>query len=945
VVEEKEVSFRAQMPNRISDIADATLILMLKVWNRFLSFCQEGSTAALVGVAMFGCGLVLSLVEFDLRVKIKPDQIDNPSGFQYTFVSPSSPSFGHIRSDTMKDPKGSRLRLYEDGIELGPRHSLHSDIAARGGGSFSQWHGYLYFSTSDNSDPRTNGRRYEAAYVIYVSRFLSLPPLLFGAIVLLFFLQRRLRVEQDNGTRIRFGEHETSVVTVMSLAVMCCIVFFGFSASISLEIAGSSLETIRTVVQWVTAGFVGIIGGALLGRLSSVERVHPMRLALLVLMLVALGYGVLDTKHGTVNYDPTFLYLVLTGLIVYFLSRSTSLRFVNGIRLNAIATWVDAIPVSDCSRPQLSSALLLATLLTIFQVIPEVVLYWDQSGWMDSQSYDKMAHQIAIGEAPFAYSDYMPLYQYGLAVLYWTFGHFFFVQQIFNILLAVATVCILTISVWLLFRNILAVWFVCLAAAHLELLHHAVWYTQIENWYIPIFAASVGAMAYYIQRRSTVAIIFLAVAAALIFNTRLQGAPYAVSLGLVVFFVAHVGLQERVKQLSVFVLVFVVLGLTPWSARNWHVDGNFSPSSAQSAVLLAVNNDPRIPFYGIRYWENADVVHRDWNTRFPNSEERLKEMRTYFWDRVKTDPGYFVEAAPWRFAAFFGLLPNQYLAMEGMLPFDWRSEWSGYLKHKLQFIVPIVLALIGLLVRYSSPMSLLMVGLVTANVLPTFTVGSAEPRLCYPTMILLLATSCAVFAPYQVAERRSGGWFSSILPHRSSVGVVVLIALTLAFVTHITVGASHARRELFANEWKLMDPVEIDQSLPFVTTNVGSTYLDGVEAPLVAGKSYRTRMELSNYMYPPKWVVGLGGVAPEISNRVSEQYYLAWLSPKDSACEHSEGSYSGVVGIRLLGAESTGPIREGTCVDVEFVVDRTVPSSWLPNWFQARKISLVNEAD
>jgi hypothetical protein len=54
----------------------------------------------------------------------------------------------------------SRLRLYEDDHELGPAHSLHEDIRARGSGAYSHWGSELYFSTSDNSDPRTNGYRY-----------------------------------------------------------------------------------------------------------------------------------------------------------------------------------------------------------------------------------------------------------------------------------------------------------------------------------------------------------------------------------------------------------------------------------------------------------------------------------------------------------------------------------------------------------------------------------------------------------------------------------------------------------------------------------------------------------------------------------------------------------------------------------------------------------------
>jgi SAM-dependent methyltransferase len=63
--------------------------------------------------------------------------------------------------DTPQHPSQSGLRLFEDGEELGPRHALHEQIRAEGGGGYSHWTRRLYLSTSDNSDPTTNGKRYQ----------------------------------------------------------------------------------------------------------------------------------------------------------------------------------------------------------------------------------------------------------------------------------------------------------------------------------------------------------------------------------------------------------------------------------------------------------------------------------------------------------------------------------------------------------------------------------------------------------------------------------------------------------------------------------------------------------------------------------------------------------------------------------------------------------------
>jgi hypothetical protein len=57
---------------------------------------------------------------------------------------------------------GSALRLFEDGLELGPSRSTHADVRRFGEGRFSHWGTDLYFSSSDGSAPESNGRTYQA---------------------------------------------------------------------------------------------------------------------------------------------------------------------------------------------------------------------------------------------------------------------------------------------------------------------------------------------------------------------------------------------------------------------------------------------------------------------------------------------------------------------------------------------------------------------------------------------------------------------------------------------------------------------------------------------------------------------------------------------------------------------------------------------------------------
>ncbi|MEJ6981353.1 right-handed parallel beta-helix repeat-containing protein [Pedobacter sp. P351] len=90
-------------------------------------------------------------------------------GFAYAVVK----DFG-ITSDSDTQPTISTLRVFENGVELNPAHSVHADIRNYGNGRYSHWAGKLYFSASDNSNPRTNGRQY--SYIIGEAATTTTPP-------------------------------------------------------------------------------------------------------------------------------------------------------------------------------------------------------------------------------------------------------------------------------------------------------------------------------------------------------------------------------------------------------------------------------------------------------------------------------------------------------------------------------------------------------------------------------------------------------------------------------------------------------------------------------------------------------------------------------------------------------------------------------------------------
>lgn len=70
------------------------------------------------------------------------------------------PNIPTDQADSTNDPRRSTWLLLEDNRLLGPPHALHRDIESIGQGRYSHWQSSLIFSTSDKSDPRTNGRTY-----------------------------------------------------------------------------------------------------------------------------------------------------------------------------------------------------------------------------------------------------------------------------------------------------------------------------------------------------------------------------------------------------------------------------------------------------------------------------------------------------------------------------------------------------------------------------------------------------------------------------------------------------------------------------------------------------------------------------------------------------------------------------------------------------------------
>ncbi len=150
----------------------------------------------------------------------------------------------------------SRLQLLENGRLLGPAHSSHADIRDKGGGRFSHWGDYLYFSTSDGTDPRTNGRTYHGGAHASISREVWVGIVLLDVLVVLILrfwlrelLARYWRALGIGAALVAIGG--MSLLAVGTFGVVNPATGPPKNASLVLAVVGHTiLACVITMAQW-----------------------------------------------------------------------------------------------------------------------------------------------------------------------------------------------------------------------------------------------------------------------------------------------------------------------------------------------------------------------------------------------------------------------------------------------------------------------------------------------------------------------------------------------------------------------------------------------------------------------------------------------------------------------------------------------------------------------
>jgi len=166
-------------------------------------------------------------IGWQARHLVPATAVQSVQGASYFLVLPKSPlPVLELRGDLEGQPARSRLAMLEDGRPLGPAHALHADIVNVGAGRYSHWGPGVYFSASDNSDPRANGRRYVVVFRLFLPRWIAwIGALAAAPLAALVFFAFRRRLASSHGPIGATLRRSLELVGMATIGVVTVLVF------------------------------------------------------------------------------------------------------------------------------------------------------------------------------------------------------------------------------------------------------------------------------------------------------------------------------------------------------------------------------------------------------------------------------------------------------------------------------------------------------------------------------------------------------------------------------------------------------------------------------------------------------------------------------------------------------------------------------------------------
>lgn len=738
-------------------------------------------------------------------------------------------------------------------------------------------------------------------------------------------------------------------ISVSRVVILACIALVVAVFAIGVVVVGPTFATwFKSAIGFALAAAFVVFAAI---TLSISLKANGLSLGLIARAIVSAALFLLVLTRGAPHNNP-HLYAIFEGAGIVGLILAVCATAVVGLLL----AWLvlrrrPTLDVESHCRSWFGIGVGLLCLLAVAATAAPILNAWDQPSWSDASTYDRIAHAIAVGELPAGRSDYMPVYQFGSGALYWAFGHFFFVPQIVNLVFAAVTVLLVALAAKSLLQSAGAGLVAGLLASSHDYLRYTPNMMTIENWYVPAVAFTLYCAARFLMSSTIWRAVVLALAIGLVFGIRVQGAFFCAFLILTPLFASQLPISTRFRYCLVAGAVFVAT-LTPWTIRNFVLDGRLSPGTTQAAGQMVYTTDRR-PFYGIRRGFGTLEIDREWTEKYPNLEQRKRAMARHGWLLPLTDPKLvWLEAVPWRLLAFYGLLPPGVWDNDGVRPTDWRNEGLAYALQVGPVAMLLLASLIGIMFVVPRRLALFLLGTIGANLAIIVFAGFSEPRVSYPVFPMHMLLAAAPFA--MVGRLRSKATMMSsefnTCWRRPLFGCVLIIGMIgIALASRTMFGSAFAYRPMMAET--IVDPSSrIDRSVADLTCNSAPAGKASEEGDFrVTPKSVRMRVVLTNYQFPVKYY-GIAssdsGTAlkdyPRFASSSSQPvYFEARLVP--GACSAQIGRTDKVVvGIAIEGAVSNQLLRERDLVEFEGILQGERVSERLHwYWIAAKTISVV----
>ncbi len=263
--------------------------------------------AVVLGINIFILISLAGVLEKSWPIKEKDLRHDQGHAYRLIF-SPDTYGLFSFPDDHHKS-QASRLRLFEDGKPLGPPHILHKTIRETGLGHFSHWEGLVYFSASDNTDPRINGRRYSIGHPLMVSPAIALV----FAVLLAFLLIGPGRAKK--WAALAWEEPLVPGIILLPVCFSGMIrPFFGFGFFVGSAMGVLCLLLLsRALVMYIRTGRKTVTARTRLTEETSIKALWFFRFAVLAAFGIHLAYllvfpDLITFGQDSISYAHTFLH-------------------------------------------------------------------------------------------------------------------------------------------------------------------------------------------------------------------------------------------------------------------------------------------------------------------------------------------------------------------------------------------------------------------------------------------------------------------------------------------------------------------------------------------------------------------------------------------------------------------------------------------------------------